>query len=75
MGHIKRTETRQDEKTEEHHLLRNDGSLLSGLQRNALASLVHFVVTVQRRVVQLKPPAAPPTNNNLMVTIITTGLI
>ena len=25
-------------------LLRNDGGFLSGLQRNALASLVHFVV-------------------------------
>ena len=43
-GPIKSTEQGRDEKTQEHHLVRNDGGLLSGLQHNALAYLVHFVV-------------------------------
>ena len=34
----------KDEKTQEHYPTRNDGGRLSGLQCNALASLVHFVV-------------------------------
>ena len=46
-GPIKRTEQGRDGKTQEHYnytLLWNDGDLLSGLQRNALVSLVLFVV-------------------------------
>ena len=41
-GPIKRTATKQGWETQKHHVLRNDRSLPSGLQRNALASLVHF---------------------------------
>ena len=41
-GPVKGTETRQGLELKNTTLLRNDGGLLSGLQRNALASLVHF---------------------------------
>ena len=46
----KSTETRQGlKKPQEPNPLRNDANPLSGLQRNALASLVRFVVQVTKR--------------------------
>ena len=39
---MKRTEQGKDEKNQEHHLQQDNGGLLSGLQCNALAPIVHF---------------------------------
>ena len=44
----KRNRNKAGMETQEHHLLRNDGGLLSGFQRNALASQVHSVVWVTK---------------------------